>query len=220
MNENHALLFIVGAVIAVGVVGMFWVNYDYNRLTGLSNVDLGTITTNIDEEATLTFTSDTLDFTVSNLNGLGAEEGRINSEGTCVNVDTSEPCTIVVDGGLNFDVTGSAEYASVDVKANDVTPLGVGSSVYTKIVEVPTSDPLTAQCYAMTGYTLLAADDTNQDAIYWTPTNSDRTFDLEVQEEFVIIDTVGSSSFTITATATPQLVGDAPPGCMVDIPVP
>lgn len=220
MNENHALLFIVGAVIAVGVVGMLWVNYDYNKVTGLSAQDSATITTDIDEEATLTFTSDTLDFAVSNLNGLGTEEGRINSEGLCINADTSEPCSITVTGGLNFDVTGSADYASVDVKANDVTPLGTGSKVYTKIVEVPTTDPLTPPCYAMGSYTLLTADNTNQDAIYWTPTNSDRTFDLEVQEEFVIINTVGSSSFTITATATPQLAGDAPPGCMVDVPSP
>lgn len=216
MNENHALLFIVGAVIAVGVVGMFWVNSDYNRVTGLFDNDASTITTNIDEESSLQFTTDTLDFTVSGLNGYNTEMGRIDSEGLCSNIDTAESCTLVVTGGLNFELGGSASYASVDIKTADVTPLGTSSIIYTKIVEVPDGvDTLSSSCYAMGNYTQLVADNTNQDAIYWTPINHPATWDVEVREDFVIATTVGSSSNTITATATPQLVGDAPVGCEV-----
>jgi hypothetical protein len=219
MNENHALMAIVGAVIAVGVFGMIW-SSSPDQITGYSPTETVPVSFTTNSEVTIQFDplANSLDFDIDDVNFVPGDTVRFNTEGTCLNTVSLEICgDYTVTGSLIFEVGGNVPATEVVISGDTETPLGAGSTWKTKIEQIlaPAQDPLTAQCIAQTAYTLVDTDPV--DLIYWTP--SAREFKIHVETVY-FPSVFGAGTSTAALTVTGSEAGAAPPGCMIDIPVP
>lgn len=188
MSEKITMFAVLGTVVLVAMVGMFFMNNE-NRLTGMSPTDTA-------EELITVGTEYFFNWTVNSVAGsLDPENNNVisfNLEGECTG--DNEPCTTV--GFAPFEgYIGSNVDSALNVSLSSYSPFVGSDTVEVKIYnEVPAPAP---GCNTVTDYTEI----TGETLVFWN-VEPGTTFDLSLQHSAVDVASNPPGDTTVSITGT------------------
>lgn len=198
MSEKMTMFAILGTVVLVAMVGMFFMNSE-NRLTGMSPTDSGTELITVGAEYFFNWTVNSVAGSVDPENN---NEITFDLENGCTG--DNEPCTAA--GFAPFEgYIGSNVDSSLNITLSSYSPFNGSDTVQVKAYNVvPDPDP---GCNTVESYTTISGET----LVFWNVVPA-TTFDFSIRHSAVDVATNPPGDTTVTITGT---VGVGDPACGV-----